>query len=112
MSFEGYYQLLCKEGHKSSHDVYWDAPETCEHCAAEFVWRNMVDQTNGSYCVTQVYEQGMWPEDVYCTGCEYCKDGRIDNYVELEEIKAAVYETCECCGTHRLLEPARYRIPG
>ena len=45
MSFEGYYQKLCKNGHDCSHDVYYDV-EKCSICGASIVWENLVDQTN------------------------------------------------------------------
>ena len=50
MSFEGYYQLICRNGHYMCYDVY-DCPENtrCDICNAEIVWKHIVDLTNGSY---------------------------------------------------------------
>jgi hypothetical protein len=48
MSFEGYYQLLCKEGHYYTADAYFhelgDSP--CPVCEAGVAWENLVDTTN------------------------------------------------------------------
>jgi hypothetical protein len=46
-----------------------------------------------------------------CKGCEWCDKGRIDGYVELEEIQSKQTEKCPCCETIRELEPARFKIP-
>ena len=45
MSFEGYHQKLCKNGHLSCPDVYSDIDE-CPVCLEPFVWTKIVDQTN------------------------------------------------------------------
>lgn len=113
MSFEGWYQVLCKNGHDmGGHDPYGRKWGTCKHCGAEVAWTNLVDTTNGSYCVTQVYDEDGWPEDVYCTGCEYCDNGRIDRFVELEVRVPAVFCKCGSCGHRHIIEPPRYHIPG
>ena len=44
MSFEGYYQRICTNGHPFTTDVYVD--EECE-CGAPTLKSHMVDQTNG-----------------------------------------------------------------
>jgi len=61
MSFEGYHQLLCKNGHEWSRDVYEDYSfdgtdysdnmknTICPQCKEKVVWWNLVDLTNGSY---------------------------------------------------------------
>lgn len=54
MSFEGYYQLICKNGH------YWtvecgysfddeELESKCAVCGEGAVWYNLVDVTNGSF---------------------------------------------------------------
>jgi hypothetical protein len=63
MSFEGYYQVLCRKGHYHTEDCY-DHPLfaendryidptkpvwTCPDCGAAARWSNLVDVTNGSY---------------------------------------------------------------
>lgn len=45
MSFEGYYQKLCKNGHLTEHDVYIEVKE-CYKCHSEFIWKKLVDTTN------------------------------------------------------------------
>lgn len=48
MSFEGYYELLCENGHfAKSYDIYGDFPDKCDYCGAPFTHHHMVDQTNG-----------------------------------------------------------------
>jgi len=96
MSFEGYYRLLCEDGHLSERDVYdtefyWQGKETKEtcHCGKPFVWENTVDETNG-----------VDKELGYCPG----------NY-PLEILEEAKYETCEHCQTTKIVEPIRYKIP-
>jgi len=47
VSFEGYYQRLCKNGHSMDVDVYLSKhDDRCRECNAEVVWQNLVDQTN------------------------------------------------------------------
>ena len=59
MSFEGYYQILCKKGHLSTLDVYDDFEEKqweCR-CGAKVAWVNMVDTTNGSFQLSDIPEK-------------------------------------------------------
>ena len=101
MSFEGYYQKLCANGHLTCVDVYQDEymsyPCMCKeddectcrseepkcHCGAEYVHSNMVDQTNG------IDEE----------------TGECPGYIRFEKIDEKI---CECCGT--VLEQ-KYRLP-
>jgi len=91
MSYEGYEQVLCENGHYFTFDCYdyWQEDKwVCPICGAKSAWSNMVDVTNGSF------ENDAWGELI-----------RIDGYVSLkvkDECK------CECCGT--VLE-RRYKIP-
>lgn len=48
MSFEGFYQKLCPNGHYTVVDVY-RYMEKCPICHQNFVWENLVDMTNGGY---------------------------------------------------------------
>jgi RNA polymerase subunit RPABC4/transcription elongation factor Spt4 len=84
MSFEGSYQKLCKKGHLTEVDVYGQIYEFCPICHQEFVWENLVDETNGSY------------DD---------EGNRIDGYVELKLQKET---TCKHCNS--ILERT-YKIP-
>lgn len=47
MSSEGYFHALCKTGHLTRWDVYDDEPTKCSICGKPFVWRELVDTTNG-----------------------------------------------------------------
>jgi hypothetical protein len=50
MSYEGYEQCICKNGHYFELDVmyFWHEPENavCDECEAPAAWRNSVDTTN------------------------------------------------------------------
>lgn len=95
MSYEGYVQYLCKHGHYWTLDAYWDyfddsRQPQCPFCGEEHVWRNPVDETNGSY-----YE-----------------GERIDGYVELEKIDEGQKEIkCPMCGYEQEYKPPKYKIP-
>lgn len=102
MSYEGYEQLLCENGHQDSIDamevMYGDHDQEkwrCEDCGGKLAWFNCVDQTNGSFI----------------TDRETGEEVRIDGYVELEVDKPAVTETCEHCGHTRIVEEETYKIP-
>jgi hypothetical protein len=86
MSYEGYDQILCANGHFTTRDAYDDREDTCSFCGAEFVWRNDVDQTN----------------------CE--EFGVIDMSKLL--IAETKFDKCNKCGHCSVTEPSRYRIPG
>jgi hypothetical protein len=91
MSFEGYYQVLCKQGHYETFSVYHMDPEDwlCSACGSGAKWWNLVDLTNGSY------------DD----------DGtRIDGYVYIEGIE---FFPCKCntCGVVHYTSPAVYKLP-
>jgi hypothetical protein len=91
MSYEGYDQVLCENGHYHTYDCweFWnDERWSCSTCGAKAAWSNMVDVTNGSY------EYDEWGEEL-----------RIDGYVELH-----ILEECRCehCGS--ILE-RRFKIP-
>lgn len=85
MSFEGYYQRLCKNGHLSCEDVYMSDNENywrCSNCKEPLAWWNLVDQTNE-------------PDE-----------GKI----ELEEKEPAT--ACQChCGHIHVAVAKTYRIP-
>ena len=84
MSYEGYSQFLCKNGHESLRDCYEDDLIICPKCNEQIVWSNMVDTTNGSYD-----EEG----------------NQIDGYVDL---KIKEQKCCSCC--NNILETI-YEIP-
>lgn len=78
MSYEGFSQLLCKNGHLHEEDsnvAYSETPSAgCPVCAESFVWRHDVDQTNGysedhpSTCraeLTEIGYEDVWHKDHY-----------------------------------------------
>jgi hypothetical protein len=85
MSWEGFYQKLCKNGHYFTEDasIYCEETEKCPICGEKFVWKNTVDETNGSF-------EG---------------SVRIDGYINLEVDKEV---KCKECG-HTL--EITYKIP-
>lgn len=92
MSFEGYNQILCCNGHLAEVDVYFmDVKDwNCPHCEERATWWNIVDTTNGSF------------DD----------DGeRIDGYVFPEEKEPAQKCRCSECGHEHISKPATYLIP-
>jgi RNA polymerase subunit RPABC4/transcription elongation factor Spt4 len=80
MSFEGFYQNLCKQGHYWINSTYGynDADENCPVCREKSVWSNLVDETNGSFD----------------TNLKTGKEERIDGYIEL---KLREQRTCRHC---------------
>ena len=85
MSYEGYYQLLCANGHEFSADALdFGHDGKCPHCKADSVWWNGVDQTND--------------------------DGDKD-IVELTEIEPAKMCQCNECDNMHMVAPARYALP-
>ena len=48
MSFEGYYQALCANGHDCGADCYvFERSAPCSQCGAAIVWARLIDCTNG-----------------------------------------------------------------
>ena len=92
MSYIGYEQYLCANGHLRVIDCCADnGGRPCEICGAEMVWRNSVDQTNGSF------------DDDGVT--------RIDGYVELEVLEDPPACICSTCGSLHHMGVRRYKIP-
>lgn len=90
MSYEGYYQYICPNGHYWAEDVYGPNFKRCLTCGELRVWSNSVDTTNGS-----------WEEDG-----PFDDEHRIDGHVVLELIGES---KCECCGH---VKEQIYKIPG
>ena len=88
MSYEGYEQLLCKNGHPCGIDCYATRPDKCEVCGADIVWYYPVDVTNGSDPETGDGMPYKFEIDVPAKTC-----------------------TCPTCGITHVVEPARYKIP-
>lgn len=93
MSFEGYYQVICQNGHLFNVDALLaEATEelACPDCTAKVAWWNLVDVTNGSF------------DD----------DGkRIDGAVEIEIDKEAPSCKCPTCGHEHMVGATTYHIP-
>ena len=84
MSYEGYTEALCEDGHYHTWDAYWDPPALCIECGKSLVWFNEVDQTNG--------------------------DGE-DMKAKLEVLEEAKVETCPTCHHKNEVAEVRYKIP-
>ena len=90
MSFEGYYQAICSNGHRFNFGVTYDwdeiENEVCDDCGAHVAWWNLVDDTN-------------------------CDDVGLIHEDEFEELTPKIMETCDKCNhTHRVKD-ATYKIP-
>lgn len=104
MSFEGFTQILCKNGHLDEVDVYGSIPENwqCPFCGAELAWHNTVNQTN-CCCYIGDFKRN-------CPDYPAC-DGFGINYVKLEMLQPEVYETCDKCGHSKCTQEKTYKIP-
>ena len=91
MSYEGFEQHLCKNGHYYCCEPsgYYCDTTNCPDCGEESAFCNSVDQTNGP-------SQGelIFPNDF-----------------EQLKIKGAVIETCIHCGHTKVISQNVYRIP-
>ena len=85
MSYEGYSQVICENGHYFTRDCFNNY--SC-YCGGKDAWENMVDQTNGP-------DQGEIPiED-------------MQKFI----IEPAKTKTCAHCNHTETYEQAKYRVP-
>lgn len=99
MSWEGYQQNLCTNGHAFDTDADVDINDPdfkCPRCQAKVAWFNIVDLTNGCF-------------NVDLDGNE--TDERIDGMVMLQQLTPAEICKCDACGHCHTSKPATYRIP-
>lgn len=94
MSYEGYSQFLCKEGHYWTEDshltMYSELEENkCPICNESAIYENMVDVTNGSF------------DDA---------GNRIDNYKELKLVEKHS-SVCSHCNKEHRCDCSIYKIP-
>jgi hypothetical protein len=47
MSYEGYHEFLCVNGHRTHVDCNESDPKACERCGGSMAFWNSVDRTNG-----------------------------------------------------------------
>lgn len=90
MSYEGYDQCICANGHYWTEDLTYleDDEMKCPFCEAKIAWFNSVDCTNG---------------DNPRTGQGY---GYIEPVIETPEEVAI----CKECGHKKVLAPAKYKV--
>ena len=89
MSYEGYEQHICKNGHRFDNaDVWSFDPAICPYCKVVSAFCNSVDQTNGE-------ELGFITDESFNTLL----------------VSPKKMETCGCCGHTEIVEQAVYRIP-
>lgn len=116
MSFEGYIQKLCKNGHYWTADasIYSDDEDNiCDVCGEKACWENLVDLTNGHFCDCELGQlaERIPGADPNARSCGYCVGGRIDGHVELEVDTPAQYEECPHCGSSKKAKETTYKIP-
>ena len=91
MSWEGWGQCLCKNGHEYSIGQYDEGDSLiCPYCKSAQAWVHWVDETNGCMC-----------EDRSCPA----------HKLPLKVKTEAVFSDCECCGHRRLVGYPTYEIP-
>ena len=105
MSFEGYYQIICENGHYSCADVHAfdmfgiDSDWKCDECYGALKWFRLVETNKfsgyglfGSYDVKN-------------------RDVKNRDDLELEIDKSADTFTCEKCGYTHKISAGTYKIP-
>lgn len=112
MSWEGFVQVLCANGHVGSQTAdYRD--DTCLLCDAPIIWENVVHETNGNYCDCKAGKEAEESLSGFSElpGCSSCDRGRIDCYVELKQLTPEEVETCTHCGASKVVKDATYEVP-
>jgi len=75
MSFEGYYQILCENGHYDEMDVYAmeaNGEWNCYNCGTDKFTTNIVDTTNGVIEGTDRCPGYVEMKLVHKKKCEHC----------------------------------------
>jgi len=89
MSFEGYFQCFCEDGHYYTVPCsYGEEDYTCPFCKKPAKLVHTVDDTN-------------------CDSYGILPDKEVDKL----RIVGAVYECCPTCGHAKIISQPRYRIP-
>lgn len=97
MSWEGYGQALCKNGHQYDIAPYDSDPDgACPFCQSKQAWVYWVDETNGCECPEETT-----PETKKCAA----------HPIQLELDQPATYKQCPTCDHRELLTQPTYKIP-
>lgn len=103
MSYEGFTQILCANGHYHTVDAHEDYLADdywrCPICGALKAWTNEVNTTNGSF------------DTVYDDDEEGTHEERIDGYVELEEDSFEDEWHVDHHGNKYATKISKYKIP-
>lgn len=103
MSFSGFYQILCENGHYCIQDAWFNEENfVCPFCkSTKIAWINGVDQTNECTRECDLLEK---EKDICCKyGC---------GYREFEEILPQKNEVCPTCGHFlRVIQERTFKIP-
>jgi hypothetical protein len=89
MSWLGYEQNICENGHYTTDDSYCGSDGVCPICQAKIAWFNVVD------CTNPPGPQGEIPMEA------------LQQFI----IKEEVIETCPTCQHSKELSPTIYRVP-
>ena len=87
MSYEGYTQHLCLNGHQWFANAYAENDE-CPYCSENSIWQHEIDETNG----TDEEDQNTFE-------------------IKLDVYQKEKYSVCQCCGNETITEQIRYWIP-
>jgi len=119
MSFEGYYQLLCENGHHFAADCYShygsDFSDTiCPDCGAPVAWWNLVNQTNCCSCYgveEDKYDPSMCEMELSFDEIQKTCQFNGAGYIEPEIDRSAITSICNECGNVKTIAQTRYKIP-
>lgn len=102
MSYEGYVQAICANGHYFTHDCYGE--ENCRICHARAVETHNVDETNGEPEPREVIE--------FEPALIFPLDAVLESLYEAKNLKqvAAIIAEIKENVIPRQLEPAKHRL--
>lgn len=85
MSYEGYVEGLCKNGHRAVWDAYEDVPEKCKAvldgkpCEAAIVFENDIDDTNCDMAGAITNWERFIVSPLELGTCDHCKHTHVQN---------------------------------
>ena len=121
MGWDGFVQVLCKNGHYFTEDYYiysdYEGNWVCPYCQEKEAWHNIVDTTNcctvaPEYRTKEKYRASdcMPWEDIHDPekGCHFGGMG----YKKLEKLTEEEVCICDKCGARHISKHETYKVPG